>query len=113
MKTTTALLAVMLPTTQLLAQNPVASPTEAPRTNAPPRRDSALVSPEVHSDRTVTFRLRAASAKEVKVSGEWPGGATSLTKDDNGVWSGTVGPLEPDVFGYSLVVDGLNIVDPS
>jgi len=71
------------------------------------------VSPEVHHDRTVTFRLRAANAKEVKVAGEWPGGATSLTKDANGVWSANVGPLDPDIYGYNLTVDGLNIVDPA
>ena len=30
-----------------------------------------LVSPEVHPDRTVTFRLRAPKAAEVKLRGEW------------------------------------------
>ena len=69
------------------------------------------VSPEVHGDRTVTFRLRAPDAKEVKVGGEWPGGSTSLTNND-GVWSTTIGPLEPDIYGYSLTLDGVTIVDP-
>jgi hypothetical protein len=66
----------------LHARNPGASKSDPSRTNAPPRGDPALVSPEVHPDRTVPFRLRAPTAKEVKVAGEWPGGATSLTKDD-------------------------------
>lgn len=80
-----------------------------PRTNAP----SALVSPQVNADRTVTFRLRAPDAKGVKVSGEWRGGATELT-NDNGVWSASVGPLEPDIYGYSFTVgNGLTIVDPA
>ena len=113
MKTTTTLLASVLFVTQLNAQNPGAAKSDASRTNAPPRRDSALVSPEVHPDRTVTFRLRAPNAKEVKVAGEWPGGATSLVKDDSGVWSATVGPLEPDIYGYNLTVDGLAMVDPN
>ncbi len=112
MKTTTILLASVLFVTQLHAQDAGAAKSDALRTNAPPRRDSALVSPEVHPDRTVTFRLRAPNAKEVKVAGEWPGGATALTKDDSGVWSAKVGPLEPDIYGYNFTVDGLAIVDP-
>lgn len=88
--------------------------TETPRTNAPSRRgSSSLVSPEVHPDRSVTFRIRAAKAQEVKVSGEWPGGSTTLTNDGNGVWSAKVGPLEPDIYGYSFSVDGLSVVDPN
>ena len=35
-------------------------------------RPPALVSPEVHPDRTVTFRVRAASATNVTVAGEMP-----------------------------------------
>src|SRR5205814_6577914 len=38
---------------------------------------------------TVTFRVRAAKASEVTVSGEWPGGAKTMTKGDNDVWSVT------------------------
>lgn len=85
-------------------------------TNAPASSrasSQALVSPEVHPDRTVTFRLRAPEAKGVKVSGEWRGGATELT-NNNGVWSATIGPLEADIYGYSFTVDnGLTIPDPA
>ena len=64
----------------LFAQQPTPAGTETPRTTAAPRRESTppLISPEVHADRTVTFRLRAPTAREVKVSGEWPGGVTAL-----------------------------------
>jgi enterochelin esterase family protein len=113
MKTTITIVAAILPILQLVAQNSTATTTDTPRTNAPPRRESPLISPEIQPDRTVTFRLRATNAKEVKVAGEWPGGATSLTKEDTGAWSATVGPLEPDIYGYSLTVDGLSIVDPA
>jgi len=107
-----AAIAAILTAIQVLAQNPSAATTDTSRTNAP-RRAATLVSPELHPDRTVTFRLRATNAKEVKVAGEWPGGATTLTKDDNGVWGAKVGPLQPDIYGYSLIVDGLSVVDPS
>ena len=36
-----------------------------------------LVSPEVHADRTVTFRLRAPKAAEVLLNGEWKGATGS------------------------------------
>jgi len=97
--------------TQLHAQSSAPAPA---RTNAPSRRDAAaLVSPEVHPDRTVAFRLRAPDARGVKVSGDWPGGATEMKRDTNGVWSTTLGPLEPDIYGYSFTVDNLSMVDPA
>jgi enterochelin esterase-like enzyme len=74
-------------------------------------RRGNITSPEVNPDRTVTFRLRAPEAKEIKVGGEWPGGQTALTNQD-GLWSATVGPLEPDIYGYSLTIDGVSLVDP-
>ncbi|HLY07932.1 MAG TPA: alpha/beta hydrolase-fold protein [Planctomycetota bacterium] len=73
-----------------------------------------VVSPEVKADRMVTFRLRAPKAAEVVLNGEWKGGGKlAMTKDDQGLWSLTVGPLEPDLYGYSFGVDGLTLADPS
>ena len=100
----------MLVTAQLHAQ--AADSTNTTTTKAPARRDfTPLISPEVHPDRSVTFRLRAPNAKEVKVSGEGAMGEAALT-NNQGVWSATIGPLEPDIYGYSMNVDGLTIVDP-
>jgi enterochelin esterase family protein len=36
-----------------------------------------------------------------------------MTRNEDGVWSVTLGPAEPDIYEYSFVVDGLQIVDPS
>jgi len=109
MKTATLLLASILISPGLYGQ----TATTNTGTNVPPRRDGqAIISPEVHGDRTVTFRLRASNAKEVKVSGEWSGGATSLTNND-GTWSATVGPLEADIYGYNFSLDGVAMVDPN
>ncbi len=85
----------------------------AESTNPPPRRAAGtqLVSPEVAADRRVTFRLRAPNATNVTVSGEWPG-AKAMSKDANGNWEVTVGPLEPDLYGYSFSVDGFQTLDP-
>ena len=91
--------------------------TLAPAQDAPARQKKAgmrfqqgPVSPEVHADRTVTFRLRAPKAAEVSVSGEI-GAAGKMTKDDKGVWSVTVGPLAPNIYDYGFNVDGLRILD--
>src|SRR4051794_16430170 len=65
-----------------------------------------VVSPEVHLNRTVTFRLRAPNATEATLTGDWLPSAEKLTKDDNGVWSVTLGPLEPGLAIYSFTMDG-------
>lgn len=82
---------------------------------AQPQRTPAVVSPEVHADRTVTFRIRAPKASEVTLTGDWllPGTAPpALKKDESGVWSVTLGPLEPSIYIYSFNVDGMSIADP-
>src|SRR6185369_10656739 len=89
----------------LIAVNRAAA---AEPTSAAPRRgpQQQLVSPEVNPDRTVTFRVRATGATNVSVLGEWPGGGKAMTNDGSGNWSVTVGPLEPDLYGYSLSING-------
>ncbi|MEJ2006011.1 MAG: alpha/beta hydrolase-fold protein [Cyclobacteriaceae bacterium] len=74
-----------------------------------------LQSPEVHEDNRVTFRIQAPKAEEVAVAGSWlPMGETvKMTKGDSGVWTATVGPLEPELYSYSFNVDGVNTLDPS
>jgi enterochelin esterase-like enzyme len=70
-----------------------------------------VISPEVHADRTVTFRLQQPGAKSVLLARE---GAEKLpmTRDDQGIWSVTTEALEPDLYGYSFVADGVTVLDP-
>jgi len=72
-----------------------------------------IVSPEVGSDARVTFRFRAPYSKEVAASLEGRPQPLPMQKDDQGVWSVTSDPLEPDYYGYSIVVDGVSLIDPS
>jgi len=83
-----------------------------------------LVSPELKDDNSVVFNIRAPKAENVTLSGNWmpmvPDGnqgmkrqTKALTKDGQGVWSTTVGPLEPELYGYSFLVDGVTTLDPS
>jgi enterochelin esterase family protein len=84
---------------------------QAPRREPTP--NDTLVSPEVLSDRRVTFRVYAPKASEVTVGGDWAAsGPVKLEKDDKGVWSATVGPLVPDYYSYSFTVDGVKTLDP-
>ena len=75
-----------------------------------------LQSPEVHPDGRVTLRLRAPRAAQVAVAGEWTRPAANkpekLNRDKEGVWSITVGPLEPNIYIYVFDVDGMTITDP-
>lgn len=78
------------------------------------QRQPAVQSPEVSVDRQITFRIFAPKARAVRVSaGDIPnGGAVALTKADNGVWSGTVGPVGPGAYRYNFNVDGVSTLDP-
>ena len=82
--------------------------------NPPPAspRPAPVHSPEIHDDRTVTFRLRAPGATLVKMWGDWDGKGNDMVKDAEGVWSLTLGPLAPNLYAYSFNVDGLTIADP-
>jgi enterochelin esterase family protein len=73
-----------------------------------------LQSPEVAADHRVTFRIYAPKASEVTLTGDWLGTtpAPKLTRDERGVWSLTVGPMEPSIYIYSFNVDGVAMADP-
>jgi enterochelin esterase-like enzyme len=83
----------------------------APRQPTP---NDTLVSPEVLPDRRVTLRIYAPKATTVTVVGDWMEAPAPLAfaKDDVGVWSATVGPLVPDFYTYTLMVDGVRTLDP-
>jgi enterochelin esterase-like enzyme len=75
-----------------------------------------VVSPEISDGNEVTFRLYAPKASEVTMYGEWTSSymdRTALVKNDTGLWSITVGPLSPEVYGYAFQVDGVTVLDPS
>lgn len=73
----------------------------------------SIKSPEVHSDRTVTFRYKDANAKKVEFFLEGTSGNVPMTRGDDGVWTITVGPLDPERYGYRFFVDGVKQMDPN
>jgi hypothetical protein len=81
---------------------------------AQPPRGPLVVSPQVHADKTVTFRYLAPSAREVLLNGgQFGSSAVPMTKDTAGIWSVTVGPVKPDIYPYSFGVDGVTAMDPA
>jgi enterochelin esterase family protein len=107
MKFQSASLVLLLFISSTLATAQQAQPAQAP----PPQRPPSLVTPEVHSDNSVTFRFLAPNAQEVKLSREGTE-PVAMQKDDKGVWSVTTTPLPPDYYGYSILVDGARSLDP-
>jgi enterochelin esterase-like enzyme len=73
--------------------------------------NDSLKSTEVGDDHKVTFRIYAPKATEVSVFGDFGQGG-KMEKDDQGVWSRTVGPLTPDYYSYTFNVDGVRTIDP-
>lgn len=84
-----------------------------PVTSQPPR-GPFVISPQVLPDKKVTFRYLAPSAKEVKLGGsQFGANQLPMIKDSIGIWSVTVGPIRPDIYPYSFVVDGVTVMDPA
>ncbi len=76
-------------------------------------RPPQVQSPVVHPDCTVTFSFRAPGAKKVELSAQFLKGNQPLAGDTNGLWSITVGPIEPNLYPYNFVVDGISVADPA
>lgn len=80
---------------------------------AQPPRGPLVISPEIHPDKTVTFRYLAPSAQQVKLSAQFEKTQQPMTKDASGIWSVKVGPVKPDIYPYSFVVDNITVMDPA
>lgn len=73
-------------------------------------------SPVVNADGTVTFNFYDPSAQRVSVSGDFDeirSQRLNMTKQENGVWTVTTKALNPELYSYSLSVDGQRFVDPA
>jgi len=73
-------------------------------------------SPVVNQDGTVTFNFYDPSAQRVSVNGDFEeirNQRLDMTKQENGVWTVTTAPLNPELYSYSFSVDGQRFVDPA
>lgn len=95
-------------------ESSVCAPAGTPgafRSSSPP-----LQSPAFTSDGLVTLQYCAPEAGSVRVVGDWnsrsPNG-DQLSKDAHGVWSISLGQLQPELYTYSFIVDGVKTIDPN
>ena len=109
----------------LVPGRPLSAAAQAPaarrrrRRGAAQRQAPAVISPEVGADRRVTFRILAPDAQKVELRspGDIPGiggrgvAPPQLTKNADGVWERTFGPLPAGAYRYVFVVNGLTVVD--
>jgi len=106
-------------------QTPAAQPAQPGRAMA--GRGPQVTSPEVLPDRRVAFRILAPQAHNVRLTGsDIPALATGgrgaviseapapgeMTKNENGVWEITLGPINPGAYRYNFNVDGVAVIDP-
>lgn len=70
-----------------------------------------VISPEVHTDNKITFRYYAPNAKNVEVDPQFMEGNAPMSRDEKGLWSVTLGPIEPDIYPYAFIVDGVTVMD--
>ena len=74
-------------------------------------------SPVVNSDGTVTFNFYDPTAQQVSVTGDfeeihWQ--TLPMEHQENGLWTVTTKqPLNPELYSYSLSVDGQRFIDPA
>lgn len=68
-------------------------------------------SPQINPDKTVTFRINAPNAEDVKLSVQSERGPVQMVKGERGSWSATIGPVKPDIYPYNYIVDGVQVMD--
>jgi enterochelin esterase family protein len=90
------------------AQTP---PQPTTTTRAPP-----AMAVEVRSDRSISFRVIAPKVSELQLRfGSSPAVTAGppptypMTRADDGTWTVSIGPVEPEIYTYSFVVEGLNV----
>ena len=78
-------------------------------------RRVSVVSPEVKND-TVTFRLRAEYATDVKLYGSWMPSyfdTAQLRRGENYIWEFFNDTATTEIYTYHFIVDGVAMSDPS
>ena len=117
--TATLLACLFMSQHQSAAQAPAPSVASPPVAAPVPRQQAApvmIVSPEVLPDRRTAFRLLAPKAETVRLTGgDIPGlgRGAAMTKNKDGVWEVTLGPLEPGAYRYTFNISGVSVVDPA
>jgi len=76
------------------------------------QRGERITSPEVHDDRRITFRLKGPGLQSAVVEAPWAGDPVPMTQGDDGLWTATIGPVPPQIYGYKYKINGVSVLDP-
>ncbi len=93
---------LLMQTIAISAQKPASRPA------APP----PLLSHEVNTDRSITFRFKDASATKVELNLEGVAKPIPMAKGDDGIWTYHTEPLAPEFYFYSFLDGGEPRIDP-
>jgi enterochelin esterase family protein len=85
--------------------------------SAPTKPEPRIISPEVHLDGSITFRLKMPTAHFITVGLEGQNingkqAEFAMSKGKDGVWTYTIKPLAPAYYGYWFTADKQLVLDP-
>ena len=74
-----------------------------------------LISPDIQSDNSVIFRIKAPGASSVQVVGTWAKDfkPVPMVKNDSNVYEVKIGPLPSDMYEYRFILDSALMLDPN
>lgn len=70
-------------------------------------------STHINADRSITFRYRDPGAKAVLCSIENVAKPLAMSKNAEGIWTVTSGPLPPGIYRYHFEINGISFLDPA
>jgi enterochelin esterase family protein len=107
-----AILLIYLIPVGLNAHENAKQPAARPAFRMPPVTRSAEILP----DNSMIFRLLSKEAGSIAVSGDWMpgfGASVPMVKNDTNLWTLTVGPLKPELYSYTFLINGVRVLDPN
>ncbi len=78
---------------------------------AQPRR-AQVESPTLLPDGRIRFEVAAPDARTLRLQAPWAGDRLDFQRDEAGIWSLTIGPVPPAIYSYTLLLDGVRVLDP-
>jgi enterochelin esterase-like enzyme len=79
------------------------------------QNNARLGSPDIQSDNSVLFRIKAPGASSVQVIGTFSPGfkPIPMLKKDSGLFEVKIGPLASDMYEYRFILDSALMLDPN
>ncbi len=103
-------------TISISAQDTIKKPVAQPPARPAFRMPAVIKSAEILPDNSVIFRLLSKNAGSVSVSGDWMpgmGASVPMVKNDTNLWVLKAGPLKPELYSYTFLIDGVRVLDPN